>query len=58
MFTVCVAAVLTLSESEAVRVAVPLKPPCSITVKVAWLVPCPAVTETSETPVPATADQL
>src|SRR5947208_2759815 len=58
MLTACVAGALTLSESDAVKVAVPLKPPCTVTVNVAWLVPCPAVTLTSETPVPATADQL
>src|SRR5712691_12850611 len=51
VLTSCVVAgVFTLSESDAVNFAVPLKPVCSVTVKVAVDVPWPPVTETVETP--------
>src|SRR5215208_1579425 len=58
MLTACVTTELTLSESLAVKVAVPEKPAVRVTVYVTLEVPCPAVTATFETPVPAVADQL
>src|SRR5213078_3068360 len=53
-----VAGVLTLSDSEAVKLAVPLKPLCSVTWYVTVAVPCPATTVTPVMPVPDVADQL
>jgi hypothetical protein len=47
-----------LSDREAVNVAVPLKPLCNVTVKVALAAFCPPVTLTEETPTPGVADQL
>src|SRR6185436_20043000 len=48
---------LTLSESVAVNVAVPVKPAWIATVQVTFAVPWPELTVTEVTPVPATADQ-
>ena len=58
MFTACVTGAFTLSESDAVNVAIPLNPVCRVTVKVAVAVPCPPLTDTLATPFPAVADQL
>ena len=58
MLTVWLTAGFTLSESVAVKLAVPEKPPCSVTLNVAVALVCPAVTFTIETPVPPVADQL
>src|SRR5262249_19155832 len=58
MWTVLLTAGLTLSESVAVKLAVPVKPFCSVTVKLMFAVPCPLATVTLVTPVPGVADQL
>src|SRR5437773_2449601 len=58
MFTACVAGMLTLSESVAVKVAVPVKWGASVTVYVMFAVPWPPATVTLCTPVPAVAPQL
>jgi hypothetical protein len=57
MVTARVAAGFTVSESDAVNVAWPKKPGCSATVYVTFGVPCPLLTVTESTPVPAVADQ-
>src|SRR5947208_3117613 len=48
----------TLSDSLDVKLAVPENPEVSVTVYVTFEVPCPPVTATFDTPVPAVADQL
>src|SRR5438105_14344898 len=58
MLTSCVTGGLTLSESDAVNVAVPLNPALRVTVYVTLDVPCPPVTLTDATPLPGVADQL
>ena len=58
MLTARVTGAFTLSVSDAVNVAVPLNPDCSVTLYVTFAVPCPALTTTDEMPVPAVADQL
>ena len=58
MLTVCVAAGLTPSESDAVKLAVPMKPFCSVTLYVTVGVPWPAVTMTLEMPFTGVADHV